>query len=304
MDNEEYYFVKEVLEKRFFLEKHYDDIKTLAIGGSNIDYAINPYFFNDTCFNLGLISLDLFGMWHLLNDYGKKIKSLKNVIIRIGIFNPSFELIKTSERWRCFYYKEIFGIPYETSEKNEEYFRLKKSIIDSITDNYYLGYGDHGFGDLDAETRWNGHLKSFVRNDSQLKYLKLINEWCVKNKKRLICIITPNRTDYKEITSKSIIKLLKYYVREYAPYAELYSFYYDKDFIIDDFGDVDHLNKHGAEKISRKINAILNTPPAEKNWHLSLYLLGAFLVTLPIVRCFMQYEFIQKFRRKIQQYWI
>lgn len=290
--------------KKTSLLKHLDDIKTLSLGGSHILYGVNPHCFDDVCFNFGLSSIDLFGMWNLLNIYGEKLTNLQNVIVRIGLFIPSHELIKTGEAWRCFYYRDIFGIPYDIDGKNEEYTEWKQNISDVLGD-LYLGYKEQTwFGKWLATERYEGHLKGFLRNDSQLKYLSLINEWCVKHKKRLICVLAPTRSDVQDVSSKSVINLLCNYVREYAPYAELVNLFYDSDFTDDDFGDTDHLNKFGADKFSIKLNEIIKNDKIDnrKNY-LYRYLFIGFIINLPFVRPFVKYDYILKIRDKIKNNW-
>lgn len=297
---------EELWDKNVSLRNKCDRINTLVIGNSHLFYGVIPKVFDIPCFNLSVSSIDLFACWALLKKYGENLKNLKTVITCISVFSPGFDLTKTTEKWRCFYHKDLLGIPYDIDANNLEYTSWKQEARNRKTDNDYMGFNDQTgfFGQWNAKDRYVAHLKHFCRDESQLKYLSLINDWCAENKKRFICVITPHRADYVAQSSQSIIRLLKNYVREYAPYAEFYSFFDDPGFKDDDFGDTDHLNKIGAEKFSKILNKIINNKkPNIKKVKLPGYLFYAGLINLPFVRCFVMPGYVRKIRSKIEKYW-
>lgn len=283
--NEDFY--NELYDKKYAFYKHRKKIKTVIIGGSHINHGINPKYFDDMTLNFGFTSIDFFAMWNVVNIYCEKLPKLKNIVIRISVFCPGYDLSKVNEKWRCLYYKHILGVPYDVDSDREEFTEYEKSLSQRKIDDDFLGYKKPTwFGPWDAKERYNGHLKNFYRNDSQLKYLSLINNWCIKHKKRLICIIAPHRSDYVAASSKDVMEQLENYVHKYAPWSEFYSFFDDPDFIYDDFGDTDHLNEQGAKKFSMKLNKII------KYKHL-LKLLRVYITSLPLIRRFLKLYYVQ-----------
>ncbi len=250
----------EVYDKKTSLKAHKKSIQTLFVGTSHTNYGINPAYFDSTTFNFGLTSLDMKGMYHLLNMYIKILPNLENVFIEMSIFSPGFDLIKTSDKWMAFYYKEILGIPYDVDADTKQLQSWKKQAKTRKVKNDYYGYKKQTwFGNWIAQDRYETHLKHCLRVPKPLKYLKLIDKLCVNNGKRLIVFVPPCRNDYESFISVRVKELLKRYVSIYAPNAEFYSFLSNKSFSLVDFGDTDHLkhNTSGVLKLAKKMNNII-----------------------------------------------
>lgn len=300
IDNIPFYkvFCDELYDKKQALYKHKDDIKTLVIGSSQCNYGVDPKYFDSCTFNFSSASMDFFTIYSLIKIYGPQLSNLENIIIRIGIFCPGYDLSKTGESWRCYYYKKILGVPYDVDAESKEFEEYENQLQERKIEDDFLGYNKQTwFASWNVKERYQGHLKNFCRNDTSLKWLSLMDKWCVENKKRFIVIITPHRSDYVNESSNSIIKLLQNYVHEYAPCAEFYNFFYDKDFTDDDFGDTDHMKETGAEKLSKKLNEIINNKK-KKEYNISLYLFLLALSNLPLIQRFFSYDYIQKIRYK------
>ena len=91
-------FLMYVCKKKKGFDKNLDKIKTIAIRGSNVDYAFYAPDWNNS-YNLGLTSTNLYESYYLYKKYRKDLCSLKNVILYFTVFAPGYSLIHTSERY-------------------------------------------------------------------------------------------------------------------------------------------------------------------------------------------------------------
>lgn len=243
--------------KKFYFERLAPDIRCVAIGGSHVDYGIDPSVFRLKTFNFGLTSLDLFGMYHLLRYIVRRAPKLKTVIVRYGFFSCGNELVKTSECWRCGAYKHLFNIPYPVKVNVP----MPKAPVDEYVGDYYGYHNPQYFMSIPAEQRIKPHLKHFYRNTSQLKYLRKIARICRRRHLKLILFLPPNRSDYSALVPDIVLSKSIKYMKKYAPGAQVYSFFTKipgaNGFDDSDFGDTDHTNNTGARKLSWRLNDVM-----------------------------------------------
>ena len=264
-------FCKNCLLKQKSFKENCNNIVTVAMRGSHCDYGFNPECMEETAFNFGLTSMDLFGSYHLYQYINNLCPKLKNVIVFYGFFLNGFELSKTREKWRCVYYHDIFNIPYPLNNflssdiKKMQKFYKKIPKIQVDAEPFYGYYTPNATVYSDAEKRVKGHLKNYNRSDNGLVYLEKIYQQTKVNRQNLCVIIPPFREDYlknlpEDIEKGAISKLVKI-----IPENQIYNFLHDGDFNIEDFADTDHLNPYGAKKLSIKINKILQKLVGDNN---------------------------------------
>lgn len=174
-------FLEKLYRKKKAFEKHAKKIKTVAFSSSHLDYGFIPVMFDKKAFNFSFTSMDYFGMYHLLKYVLDKAPNVKNVVIGAAIFANGYDLAKTGEKWRCVYCKEVLGIPYPIDCQDKEFCamndQVKKSDI-HIGADYYGFDNPTWFGSWSAEQRVQGHVKNFLRDTSQLKYLNEMYKLC------------------------------------------------------------------------------------------------------------------------------
>jgi len=264
---DDYTFLSYVKRKKIGLEKQYMSINTLAIRGSNSDYGFYSSLWKGS-FNLGLTSTDLYTTYKLYENYRDNLKNLKYVIFFINIPSPGYSLIHTIERYRAVTYKYFFNIPY----LNDDYINTKyekwilnkcgRIRINEVEPDYYgydkkLYYGTN----IKTQERVRTHIRENRREPNQLIWLKRLNALIQSDGRRLIILIPPFRSDYKNALPNEAELFKKFYELELKG-VEYLNFYNSTLFSEDDFGDVDHLNEKGAIKLTTELKKIFEN----RNW--------------------------------------
>ncbi len=90
-------------------------------------------------------------------------------------------------------------------------------------------------------------------------YFRKLIELCIRNGIKPVLITVPTHTFYRQsldsMQLKSADKILRYLINKYD--LDLIDMSEDPDFNSNDFWDVDHLSRSGAEKLTNKIRTIL-----------------------------------------------
>lgn len=243
-------------KKLFGLKYHGQKIKNLCVRGSQCDYGINPEVFDDFTYNFGLNNQDLFCTYHVLKNYLSYVPNCKNIILFYCIYLNGFDLLKTHERYRSFYYKKILNVPYDIDASNISDFPTEITCNEDLSD--FNGYMYPSFeGQWNVKERTKGHLKNFHRNKHGLVYLRKIYNLCKEHNIKLHIVIPPHRPDYVSYIPKDELEQSIQLLKKIVPSKYIYNFFDDTDFNYKDFSDTDHLNLNGATTLSRKINNIL-----------------------------------------------
>lgn len=235
-----------------------ENIETLAIGASHGDYGFNSNLCKNS-YNMCYTSTDLYYCYELYKLFAPKMSNLKNIILFYSVFSPGFELEKTNEFQIAVFIKLLFAIPYKKRylEKYEKKFNnfLKSTIKASapIDCENYTGYDNPQIffnDDYGVLKRAKTHLRENLRGNNQTGYVEKILQLTKENNHNLIVVIPPAREDYKKCLPEAL-ELFK--ELNNIELVNVLNFYNDNDFIKDDFGDFDHLNNHGAKKLTKKI---------------------------------------------------
>lgn len=245
--------------KKFLcLQLRENTMETLVLGSS---HGLYGYRADDSRneVNACIASQDLYSSYEFYKKYAHAPR-LKNVVLFYSVFSPGFITELTTEKGFSDLQRFFFGIPYRFSfddEKRELFRNLARLVAEereALKDYSYIGNCEYTFfipPETDAESRVSAHVKHNRRNNNQNEYVKELIQAAGEKNHNLLIVIPPVRSDYA--------KLL-------PPFEELFpdllrlkddvrivSFLNDGDFSDDDFGDTDHLNKTGAEKLTEKI---------------------------------------------------
>lgn len=255
-------------------------LQTLVLGSSHGDYGFVPA---EGSFNLCGASQDLYTSYELYRRSGE-LPKLNTVILFYSVFSSGSETEKTVERERCLYYRKFWGVPYRFNDESfwkpkEVHLEAWLKIREKKANPDYRGLGDYrGFlpPSSSVSDRVVSHLKNNRRNNGQVQYVEKMAELAKERGHKFVIVIPPFRRDYMDLLppyAEVFGDLLTILRRHHD--VHLLSFFGDSSFADSDFGDMDHLNRHGAGKLTAKIVEHLRrveTPLAE----------GAKLLTFPV----------------------
>lgn len=265
-----------------YIKKYGNRIEVLAIGHSQLYDGFNAKLCDFPSFNLCNSSQTYRDNYYLLKELLMYMPKLKTVIIPIGYMNviPEGKNDLTYDVLRSRYYYEYMHIDYDGDlpfSYRYEALNLKNAIEKIST--YYLKHKDI-IGCDSLGMRCSHLLKSRVK---PLGYEKLIEHYTCKvdnkfeigqeeyllntinilrNKRIAIVLVSPpyywNYTQeynkkQKLYSDNFISELCKKY-----PEIKHLNFETDTSFVECDFFNETHLSEFGAEKMTKKINELLN----------------------------------------------
>ncbi len=262
--NDDIEFINYVNRKKKGIETNGLNIDTLALRGSTADYCFYPPAYKNS-YNLGLTSSDLYTCYHLYYNYRNQLKNLKEVVLFMGVFVQGYSLINTVERYRSVTYSYFFNVPYMDESLIKK--RYEKWIIKRCTskgevvnikenDGYYQK--SYYANNIKAEERVRGHLRENSRTPNQLEWFKKLAHLVHSDKRKLVVVFPPFRSDYKHLIpdSKEIYRDILGLNLKGIKYIDLTN----ENVVCDeDFGDTEHLYKQGAIKLTHRLYDILHS---------------------------------------------
>lgn len=257
--------VDNFIKKYYALERDKNNIETLALGSSHGYYGFLP---DGKSFNLCGTSQDLYLSYELYRRYSD-LPKLKTVVLFYSVFSPGFETERSIEMDYCCYYKFFWGVPLRYHANDG--FGRKMKMIDRYVANRameissdYHGENEYKFfmpDTIPAQERAAAHLKHNRRQNGQTDYVRKMAKLANEKGHRLVVVVPPARSDYREhLPADQELFGELYALLDECPAVQLMSFLRDCDFEDSDFGDTDHLNRHGAEKLTGMIKDRLNKP--------------------------------------------
>jgi len=266
--------------KKQYLDKNSDSIVTLFLGSSHAFYGINPQFCKAKSFNASHISQSLDFDYQILKKYENNFTNLKNIVIPISYFSLFGKLEKGIEFWRVKNYS-IYYKMYTTNKLSDyseflsnkfkytiynlyAYFLNKISFVSCSELGFGLNYNSKNSNDL-IETGKSAAIRH-TKNDLSLfdENLKILLEIIkyAENKNINVYFFTPpayesyvNNLD--TIQLNIMLTTINNLDKKYSN-CTYYNFMNDTSFIAIDFYDADHLNEIGAEKLTKKIDSLIN----------------------------------------------
>lgn len=265
-------YLEEYTRKVCGLKARAGKFKTLILGSSHIEVGYIPN--NKDEYNCAVSSLDLYSCYKLY-QYANH-SGLKNIIISFSSFSPFHSLINSPSPFLATYLKILCDIDFQPESApdkiklamkhwkklNKKIKRLSAKVAQKYDLTTYTG--DFMFwptmlyepdDDLMTKFAINDTHRFYAIKHEPVSYLaKLIREAKV-NKQKVYIVITPIIDKlYKELMLdqrelfREVYVLMKMYDN-----VKVLNYYDDNRFDEKDFYDWQHLNKSGAEKLTKLI---------------------------------------------------
>ncbi|MGN6617589.1 MAG: hypothetical protein ACTHJ5_10490 [Ilyomonas sp.] len=266
--------------KRNYLDKNAENIKVLFLGNSHFYYDINPAYLTSNSFNAAYVSQTWNFDLGILEKYAGKWKNLEYIIIPADYFSFSVNLETTSEDWRVKDYNIYYGI-HTTSNPvyNTELFSNKlKNNLQRIYSYYFkhdksltcsnVGWGTvfssktkqdiAHLGELAAKRHAARGDRFFDQNIQVLHQILAFAE--ARNIKVLLLSLPVYNTYAANLPPAQLDKTIRVAGEMEKVYknSSYFNLLNDPDFVYDDYYDGDHLNEIGAEKLTKKVDSLIN----------------------------------------------
>lgn len=247
----------EIKHKKQTLLASPENVHSVFLGSSHVAYGFNPTLCSAHAYNLGATSQDLATAFGILSNILPSCPNLRQVFVGIDVFSRGWSLAKASTTHFCTSYKYLYDIDYVPDNCDKELLRRckrldKKKKVPKHNENGYLKptfkLPSTGFA-----KRIACHLREHNRNESQYVWIEKIADAISSRNGSLVVCIMPGRSDYRNALSDGTELFADLISLAQQQGITVVNFWQDPDFTDDDFCDYDHLNSHGAEKLSKKI---------------------------------------------------
>lgn len=243
-----------------------NNVQTIVLGSSS---ARMGFIENDTSINLGIDAQDLYYSYKLLEKYISIIPNLKNVVLYFTVFAPGNNLEHSPLKYRSSYYSAYFDIPYrnkfaaiiderikleERLIKNTKKFttKLKAVPYDLMTEEHKILNPEH------IEQKWIESWIKLNQKCTEIHYLEKILNLAKNNGCRVLIVNCPYAERAKEkLPEYSLLFKTSNEICKKYKNVQIYNAYSDDCYEKDDFRDLNHLSRSGAEKMTTKINEFL-----------------------------------------------
>jgi len=269
-------------QKYTYMEENSPGIEVLVLGNSETLYGINPDYISYKTFNLAEVSQTLDIDYLLLEKYINEMFSLKAIVIPVT-YTSFFEILGYGdETWRIRNYKRYFHInPLSDKKKlikslsisysNDivmfgEYYLKRKDVVNCTPSGFAFDYkAEYSLTDMENNAKKTAE-RHFVKNreiETICKsYLSRIVNLADKRNIKVFLITPPTHTYYRKyIDTKQLEEMygiIQTLVSEYNNIVYT-DFSDDSDFLGSDFYDSNHLNDKGSEKLSKKVDCLLES---------------------------------------------
>ena len=256
--------------KNDWMDQHADEVETLIMGSSHAWFGINPEYINGLAFNLAFMSQSLKYDSFLLHKWGDRYKKLKLVIVPISYstfyFDNPFGVLQAPS-----YYRNYMDCPYYSGLSvyclEVLFFKaLHGKLVTQKEHNWQVLCNELGWHETPVEPKeedWDDSVK--VRNlvkiqtgsldevEKNYSYLKEMALFCKEHNIGLVLVSIPMSKAYNDALDDHLLAVTYSQVRLVQKDLHLDYFDYREDsrFCSDDFADVNHLNKIGAEKFTK-----------------------------------------------------
>jgi hypothetical protein len=255
--------------KYWYMEEHRDKIRTLLLGNSTIENAINPQLIGDSTFNLASSSRWIYYDFQLLDKYISDMPNLKQVIFGMNYPNPFHHSFHFSDsdinEHEKHMYEKFMHIKYD--DNSNHWLGLFRGYIDYRT--LFVGHLCDSLGyeavegqsalwqtehNIDPNVIYNEHAQEELAEFTN--YLKDMARLCHIHKVRFIVITPPCHDSYNVNVRQEGLDLLhgiienvrSEYPVEYIDYLQ------DEDYRADSlYYNCSHLNSVGADMFALRV---------------------------------------------------
>ena len=265
--------------KNSYLSKTSASVKILFLGNSHVYYGINPAFVKEKGFNAGYFSQSLKYDLEILKKY--QWDSLQYIAVSVDYSSLNYQMETSAESWRLKNYSIYYNIP-TTNVISDHLEILSTNLHDIISrlNSYYIKGNSaidcsvSGFGNLISATpqkdlistgKESAKRHTQMNNENLSENTKILNSFVEFAKAKNIKVVFFTCPAYKSyvqnLDSNQLNQTTAIITRitNAAPNAFYFNFLEDKAFVAEDYYDADHLNSHGAKKLSIKIDSSIHS---------------------------------------------
>lgn len=263
--------------KNNWLSENASSVQVLNLGSSHAYFGIDPTQFELMEFNGAHVSQDIHYDYFIFNKFVDKMKALEYLILPISYFTPTSNLEEGEEQWRVKSYCIYYHCPYHLFEP-EYNLEIYNGIHPGVIIRTFLGWQSNRYcTDLGQGTQYKLEYRSenwkssgataakrHTRNcinseriEQNKQWVKEIIENCEKSGIKVILLTTPTYDTYREHLNPEQLEEMKKFcidIQNSSRNVIYLNMLNDQRFIECDFYDADHLNEHGAIKLSKILN--------------------------------------------------
>ncbi len=265
--------------KHKYLDTHIDSIQVLALGSSIGRSGIDPECFDTFTFNAANVSQDLETDCAIIDKYLSRADSLKVVIFTLLPGSYCSRMGEGIESWRLRKYSIYMDLDIDKPRLTEslEIFDLNKTlkqIIKGLKGQQTVECYEKGMGiDSDIEPEYEKLAQAIriskIHNEGYTpsNYEKIVPRMkstvkqLVDKEIEVYLVMMPvhftyaERIDFKMLSEcDSISKIIE----SMNPHVHYMNMFTDSSFTTVDFRNSNHLSQEGANKLSTKLNEIIN----------------------------------------------
>jgi len=253
--------LSEIASKRMDFLLEADTTQVIALGASHGANAFYSSVLRKKAFNLCSSNQDLFYSYYIYNRNRELMTSLETVVLFFGVFSFGAYVRKSSRKELCAVYKYCYDIDWEEDAYSALYLELLGAFEGKYPLSRFQGKTSLGyikpkvfyFSEKAVEERVKNHMRMYAYGREPMEYLyKLLNE-CKVNNHKLLIVLSPTQKSYFDLVPRGIFKELSRLADEYE-HVEVVNLFDSSPFLDSDFGDCDHMNVKGAEKLSKLLN--------------------------------------------------
>ncbi|MGZ8543729.1 MAG: SGNH/GDSL hydrolase family protein [Flavisolibacter sp.] len=272
--------------KNSYLGNNAARVEVLCLGSSHGFYNINPEYFNRPGFNAAHIAQSLNYDLAILKDYESRLVHLKYIVLPVSYFSLYGKLNESPESWRVKNYSLYYGINTTYNIKN--YFEVLSNgfgVNFKRCVSYYLnhkpeitssslGFGSNYTSSKQMDLKLSGEEASLRHTkedgdflNENINNLKEIIEIAERKKAKVIFFTPPAYYTYRDrLDKKQLNETLNAVQSLSAKYQHVVyrNFLSDTSFVKSDYYDADHLNEIGAEKLTKRINTLIQDLESSK----------------------------------------
>ena len=262
--------------------KHRDSIEVLIFGDSHAMYGINPKYLDKEAFNLANLSQTIYFDKLLFQSYVDQLPNLECIIIPMEYTTMSQADNTEEDIWRKYFYNAQMGlnvpiIKWYNPKKyslalSQKMVRTVKALNTWRQTNTLVNCDNNGWGlgynssvdslDVDRLAKVISRKHDDAKYDisQNLERVKSIVKVCKKKNINVILVNLPVTNQYFNLlVQDEVLEILKqsYILNAQNKHVKNLNLVQDPRFYLEDFQDVDHLNRNGAKKCSVILNEFI-----------------------------------------------